>query len=133
MTFALKLLGMVLGVVILTHLARILGLGGQERIVSADHARLLARQDRPDFDGIAVALDANGEAALVSDLNWTLMLIRVKGPRFISRILDDGARTCLDSGTLTISLDEPDFPPTALRLGDDAPRWAAVLAPSSNG
>lgn len=133
MTFALKLLGMVLGVVILTQLARILRLGGQERIVSAEHARMLARQGQPDFEGVAVAIDANGQAALVKDLNWTLMLIRVKGPRFVTRLLDNRARARLDSGTLTISLDEPDFPPTALTLGDDAPRWAAALAMSADG
>jgi hypothetical protein len=133
LSFALKLLGMILGVIILTQLARVLGLGGQERIESADHARRLARQDRPDFDGVAVAIDSNGQAALVSDRNWKLMLIRVKGPRFVTRLLDKGATTRLDSGALTISLDEPDFPPTTLTLGDDATRWATALGNIAHG
>lgn len=124
---------MILGVVILTQLARILGLGGQERIVSADHARRLARQDRPDFDGITVAIDANGQAALVSDINRTLMLIRVKGPRIVTRLLDKRATARLNSGTLTISLDELDFPQTTLTLGDDAARWASALGISTYG
>lgn len=124
---------MIFGVIILTQLARVLGLGGQERIVSANQARRLARQDRPDFDGVAVAIDINGQAALVRDINWTLMLIRVKGPRVVTRLLNEGATARLDSGSLTISFDEPDFPPTTLTLGDDAARWASALGISTHG
>ncbi|MEK6638325.1 MAG: hypothetical protein AABY88_09605 [Pseudomonadota bacterium] len=133
MIFALKVAGMLAGVLILTGLARWLKLGGEARICSADHARALARLTHYGFDGVAAVVDTNGQAALVRGADNHHILIRARGPRFISRMLDADTQTRLDPGHLTISVNEPDFPTTMLNLGDEASRWAATLERPVNG
>lgn len=131
--FALKVAGMLAGVLILTGLSRLLKLGGEARIRDADHACALVRLTDYGFAGVAAAVDARGTAALVRSADNRHVLIRVRGPRFVSRLLRHNVRARLEPGRLTISLDEPDFPPARLDLGDEAPRWAAALGVTARG
>ena len=131
--FLLKVAGMLAGVMILTGLARLFGLGGDARIRDADHACALVRLTDYGFAGVAATVDSMGVAALVRSADNRHVLIRACGPRFVSRLLGTGLQARLEQGLLTISLDEPDFPVTRLDLGDDAPRWAAALQGTAHG
>lgn len=127
MIFALKVAGMLGGVALLTEIARALKLGGEARIQSADHARALAFEYHYGFNSVDAAVDATGKAALVVGADRRHILICVKGPRFISRLLDKDTQTRLEQGRLTVAVREPDFPITTLNLGEAAPRWAFAL------
>ncbi len=124
---AAKLLLSLLAVIALGWLARWMGLGGDVRIQDEDHARQIANDALYGFAGAAVALDKAGYSALVKDAAGHHALINAKGAHFVVRQVYPPIEGRLDRALLTIDLQEPDFDPVTLNLGEDAQYWASGL------
>lgn len=111
----------------LAGLAHWLGLGGDQRIRDADHARFLAGQAVDGFEATDLALDKAGIGALLRDAGGRQLLLRRHGAAWVGRLLDSRVEARLDRDSLTIGTGEPTFGKITLRLGDAAQVWAAGL------
>lgn len=127
MNFALQLGASLVAILALAWLAGRMGLGGDERIRDADHARELAHHVAYGFEARDVAIDRAGMGALLRDERGRQMLIRRHGGHFAGRLLDANTEARLDRGLLTIGPGERSFGSFTLDLGDEAQRWAAGL------
>jgi hypothetical protein len=108
-------------------LTRWMGLGGDMRIQDEGHARKIAFESLYGFDACDVALDKAGYSALVKDRAGRHALINAKGAHFVTRMVQPPIEGRLDRALLTIDLQEPDFAPVTLNLGDKAQYWASGL------
>lgn len=106
-------------------LVRWLGLGGDVRISSSDHAIEIARHD--GFAGVAAVVDKAGYSALVRGADGRHLLIAKNGVHFITRMITPPIEGRLNQKFLTIDLPEPGFAPVTLNLGDAAQHWASGL------
>jgi hypothetical protein len=108
-------------------LTRWMGLGGEVRIRDEDHARMIAFDSLYGFAATDAAVDRAGYSALVKDASGHHALINVKGAHFVARAVRPPIEGRLDRALLTIDLQEPDFEPVTLNLGDKAQYWASGL------
>lgn len=122
-----QLAGSLLAIVFLAWLARWLGLGGDVRLRSEDHARELADDAVFGFDAVDVVLDRAGIGALLRDARGRVMLLRRHGVHFAARLLDSHAGIRLDRNFLTIATPERSFGSVTLDLGAKAQIWAGSL------
>lgn len=127
MLIAAKLLLSLLAVFALGWLARWMGLGGDVRIRDEDHARQIAFDALYGFQATDVALDKAGYSALVKDAANRHALINAKGAHFVTRTVHLPIEGRLDRALLTLDLQEPDFDPVTLNLGEAAQYWASGL------
>jgi len=116
-----------LAILALAGFCKWLGLGGDIRIKDADHAKKIAFESQYGFVATDAALDRAGYSALVKDKANRHMLIRSKGVHFVTRIVRPPIEGRLDQKFLTIAMNEPDFAPVTLNLGDQAQYWASGL------
>ena len=126
MNFAIQLAASLAAILALAWLTGWLGLGGDERIRDAEHARELAHHVHYGFEPTDVAIDRAGMGALLKDKDGRQLLIRRHGTHFAGRLLDANTEAQLDRSLLTIGADKR-FGQFTLDLGDDAPVWAAGL------
>ncbi len=119
-------------VLALAWVARYLNLGGDRRIVDADHALRLADEGQFGFKGVDVALDRAGGSALVRDEQSAHVLISRKGNQFVTNRVVPPVEGRLDQKFLTIDLQRPDIDPVTLNLGDQAQYWASGLRHITN-
>ncbi|KUR75500.1 hypothetical protein [Novosphingobium sp. Fuku2-ISO-50] len=115
---------MVLG---LYGLARAMRLGGDVRLIDADHAIRLAEAAIAGFDAREVTLDRARIGALVRNGEGRVLLIRRHGARFVGREVTSHEGIRLDRHTLTLETGDPRFGPLTLDLGEQAQIWAASL------
>ncbi len=127
MMVVLQLLASLLAVLALGWVTRWLGLGGNVRILDEDHARLIVRDSLYGFEASDAVLDRAGYSALVKDTAGHHALISVKGAHFVARHVHPPVEGRLDRAFLTIDLQEPDFDPVTLNLGEKAQYWASGL------
>jgi hypothetical protein len=127
MILAAKLILSLFAVVALGWLARRLGLGEEARIRDEDHAKAIAFDALYGFEAIDVAVDRAGYAALLKDRLNRHALICAKGGNFVARLVLPPVEGRLDQKLLTIDLQEPDFDPITLNLGEAAQYWASGL------
>lgn len=114
-------------VLALAGVARLLRLGGDDRIADAAHAMRLAADADAGFVAVAAAVDRAGMAALIRGADGRHMLIRRHGTMFAARILTPPFFARLDRRYLTLGADDAMFGRATLDLGMDAPRWARGL------
>lgn len=125
---ALMLGGSIAAILALWALARWLGLGAaHDPIRDASHAIQLAEEAECGFGGISADVDAAGYAALVTNADGALMLVRAHGNRFAARRVGPGWHARLDRRTLELTADETSFGTVTLDLGDRAGAIAARL------
>ncbi len=124
---ALKLGGSLVAVLALGWLARFLHLGRDARIEGLEHALRLADEGQYGFRGTDAALDLAGYSALVKDALNRHVLIQSKGGHFVTRQIVPPIEGRLDQKLLTIDLQQPDFEPVTLNLGERAQYWASGL------
>lgn len=125
MTF--QLLASLVAIMVVTWLARRMGLGGDPRIQHADEARALAEDAICGFDAQDVVVDRAGFGALARDALGRVLLIRQHGSHFATRQLTSHAGVRLDGRFLTIATDDRRFGTVTLDLGEQAQVWAASL------
>ncbi|MEP7221344.1 MAG: hypothetical protein ABI673_01610 [Novosphingobium sp.] len=125
--FAAQLGGSLVAILILAWFARLLGLGGDVRLSSADEAKELARAALCGFDPVEVGLDRAGIGALLRDRQGRVMLLRRHGAHFAARMISDHHGARLDRNFLTLSADDARFGTITLDLGAEAGAWAGSL------
>ena len=119
--------GSLVGILALTLLSRLLGLGEEARIVNEDHALAVAEEIDDGFAPVDVAVDRAGYAALLRDGRGRLMLIRAHGGHFVGRVMTAPFKARLDRDMLTLEPDDPMFGSVTLKLGMAASVWASRL------
>ena len=119
--------GSLLAILALAWLAQRLGLGGDARIQSEDHARALAEEAICGFEPVEIVIDRAGMGALLRDAGGRVLLLRRHGTHFASRLLDSYAHARLDRNFLTLATADQRFGSVTLDLGSKAPEWAASL------
>lgn len=123
----LLVLASLVAIMVLTWLARRMGLGGDPRIQHADEARALAEDAICGFDAQDVVVDRAGFGALARDALGRVLLIRQHGSHFATRQLTSHAGVRLDGRFLMIATDDKRFGTVTLDLGEQAQVWAASL------
>jgi hypothetical protein len=129
----IKLAASLFAVLGLGWLARLLGLGEDARLTDAAHALRIADEGQYGFAGVDAAIDRAGYSALVKDAKNRHVLIQSKGGHFVTRSLQPPIAGRLDQKLLTIDLQQPDFEPVTLNLGEKAQYWASGLRHIPNG
>ncbi len=122
-----KLGASLIGVLMLGWFARWLKLGGEPRIRDADHACQLAFEGQYGFKGVDAVVDRAGYSALVRDASNRHVIISMLGNHYVTRLIFPPIEGRLDQKLLTIDLQETDFVPITLNLGEQAQYWASGL------
>ncbi len=104
-----------------------IGLGSDPRIADAAHAIRLAEEAEAGFQGVEVARDRAGFAAIVQNAEGRMMLVRAHGNFFAARPVDAGVIGRLDKDFLTLTMPEKTFGAVTLQLGKDAGMWASRM------
>jgi hypothetical protein len=108
-------------------LARLLGLGGDQRIADTAHAADLARAALPGFEPVQITLDRARIGALARDQAGRVVLIRRHGARFVGNQLTSHQGIRLDRTMLTLETADRAFGALTIDLGAEAQVWAASL------
>ncbi|MBB5705050.1 hypothetical protein [Sphingopyxis panaciterrulae] len=114
-------------VVFIAWLVGKMGLGADPRIADAAHAIRLADEAETGFDGVEVARDRAGFAAIVRNGEGRMMLIRAHGNHFAARAVDAAVIGRLDKDYLTLTMPERTFGAVTLHLGKEAGVWASRM------
>jgi hypothetical protein len=120
----LSLFGAGLAVLALIGLSAWLGFRGQQRLDGPEEAFDLAGELR-GFTPCRLALDRNGEAALVSDTRGRIALVAPHGAHFIAREIGPEARLGRKEGELSIAIGAMRV---SLALGDEAVEWESLVS-----
>lgn len=124
---ALQLGGSLIAILLLSWLARIMGLGGDVRLRSETEVRELAHAASCTFDPVEIGIDRAGIGALLRDSDGRIMLVRRHGVNFVARLLTSHHGSRLDRNLLTIASGERMFGAVTLDLGAEAQGWASSL------
>jgi hypothetical protein len=122
-----KLVGSLVAVLLLGWIAKWMGLGGEIRIRDEDHAKQLAFEGQNSFIGVDAVVDLGGYSALVRDADGRHVVIALLGNHFVTRMIRPPIEGRLNQKLLTIELQDPDFEPVTLNLGEQAQFWASGL------
>lgn len=114
-------------VLFVAWLVRRMGLGADPRIEDAAHAIRLAEEAETGFNGVEVARDHAGFAAIVRNAEGRMMLIRAHGNHFAARPVDGAVMGRLDKEFLTLTMPEKTFGTVTLKLGKEAGMWASRM------
>ena len=120
----LQFAGSLAAILVLAAIAWKLGLGGDARIRDEAHLRELVDEALCGFEAREIAIDPDGAAALASDGDGRVMLIRRHGARFAARLLDRSARAHVREGRIVVDPADRRFGTVTLDLGGDAAAWA---------
>ncbi len=124
---ALQLCGSLIAILLVSWLARIMGLGGDIRLRNEEEVRELARVANITFEPVDIAIDRAGIGALLRDSAGRIMLVRRHGVNFAARLLTSHHGSQLDRNLLTIASGERMFGAVTLDLGSEAQVWAGSL------
>lgn len=120
----LQFIGSLAAVCVLVAIAWRLRLGGGgARLASEADARELADNAVCGFAALDIALDAEGNGALLRDAEGRILLLRPHGVHFAARLLDKASLVRRDGPILTIRTGETAFPETTLDLSEAAKAW----------
>ena len=120
-------------VLFIAWLVRAMGLGADPRIADAAHAIRLAEEAEAGFDGVEVARDRAGFAAIVRNGEGRMMLVRAHGNHFAARPIDGQVEGRLDKDFLTLTTPERTFGSVTLQLGKEAGMWASRMREFRHG
>jgi hypothetical protein len=81
------LAGSLAGVLALTGVAWLLGLGGAE-LADADEAMRIAEGELPGFSAVSAELDADRQGAVVMGADGARMRVRRHGARFVGEVIE---------------------------------------------
>lgn len=118
--------GSLLAILLLAGLAAALKLGGDHRLADDAAARAAADEVCDGFAAVEVALDGDGNAALLRDADGRIVLLKRHGNRFAGRMLGPDAKAREDGGTLIVASGERLYGEVRLVLADPAP-WIDAI------
>lgn len=120
----LQFAGSLAAILVLAAIAWKLGLGGDARIRDEAHLRDLVDEALCGFEAREIAINPDGVAALASDGDGRVMIIRRHGAHFAARLLDRSARVHVREGRIVVDPADRRFGTVTLDLGVDAAAWA---------
>ena len=115
--------GSLLAIVALAALARGMGLGGNPLLKDEAAVRSAAGEVEDGFVATHISIAKDRKAALASDKDGRIMLIKRHGNRFAGRILDGQAKVREEVDGLVVDCGEARFGPVRLTLSDSS-TWA---------
>ena len=113
-----QFLGSLAAILLLAGLAWWLKLGPERRLSSEEEARRAAAEAADGFEAKDLALDAEGRAALLRDVQGRIMLLRPHGTHFAARILTPAATARIESDTLIVDTSERRYGSATLRIAE---------------
>lgn len=126
MDLLLQTAGSLVAILALAGLAWWMKLGGQPVLASAADVERIAGEVVDGFVPVAEACDSRGCAALASDAQGRIMLIKRHGNRFAGRILGPGAAARINAGALDVDCGEAPFGTVSLALPEPE-AWAEAI------
>lgn len=123
----LQLLGSLGAILALAAIAWALRLGQPPLLEDAAHARALAREADTGFDPAEAALSRDRAAAILTDGEGRIMVLRRHGTHFAARILEPGARARCDGEALVVATTDRRFGEVRLDLAEDSRSWASRI------
>jgi hypothetical protein len=118
--------GSLVAILALAGLARWMQLGGTSGLSDETVLRRAASEVADGFEVARFAMGQDNTAALASDPEGRIMLVRIHGNRPVGRILGPAAKASANGTELTVDCGERRFGVTRLTLADPAP-WADAI------
>ena len=122
----LQFLGSLVAILALAGLAHALKLGSKRKLVDRDAAQSLANEAVDGFVAASIALDKQGNGAIMRDAQGRVLLLKPHGNKFAGRILTARASARLADGQLVIDSGERRFGATKLSLSNSQ-AWADAI------
>ena len=116
----LQFAGSLIAIFALYALARAMRLGGERVLENDESVKSVAAEVEDGFDAQRVAVAKGGMAALASDDQGRIMLIKRHGNQFAGRILTSDARVSEEVDAIIVTCGDPRFGPVRLSLGNPA-------------
>ncbi len=131
----LQFVGSLIAIFLLAGLAKLLGLGGQPRLKTAEQVQQAASEVADGFVAESYALDTAGAGAILRDRQGVVMVIKRHGNQFAGRVLDARAAIAVSGQDVTVDPADARFGTVTMRLTDPSPWVDAVnqLRAKSNG
>ncbi|WP_394730499.1 hypothetical protein [Altererythrobacter sp. GH1-8] len=130
---ALQFGGSLIAILVLAWLVKKLGLGATRRLTDDSQAIAVAGEVSDGFAPIEVALDKQGQGALLRDAAGQIMLVKPHGVHFAGRILGPSAHAQRDREALAIDPGEKRFGMVTLQIDDPAPWEDAINRLNATG
>ena len=115
--------GSLAAIVALYALARALRLGGDPRLTGHASVRAAANEVEDGFDAQIVQVSKDGLAALASNGDGRIMVLKRHGNRFAGRVLSESAQAVASEANLIVDCAESQFGKVALQI-EQAHIWA---------
>ena len=115
--------GSLIAIVALAGFARCMGLGGNPVLRDEDAVRFAAGEVEDGFEAERISISRDKKAALASDTDGRIMVIKRHGNQFAGRILTGHATTREVVDALIVDSGEARFGPVRLTLTDSS-TWA---------
>ncbi|MFN2099138.1 hypothetical protein [Altererythrobacter sp. MF3-039] len=124
---AIQFVGSLLAILVLAWIAKKLGLGGELRIESEDHARQLADEVLNGFDPQEIEVGSDGRSAIMRDGSGQVMIMRQHGNKFAGRLLGPGSGSAVEEDRLEVRTGDRRFGDLRMKLSDPGP-WQERIA-----
>lgn len=118
--------GSLVAIFALAGLARWLRLGSMPVLASENEANRAASEVFDGFEPVETALDEEGAAALLRDVEGRIMVIKRHGNRFAGRVLSGKASASATGNIIEIATGEKRYGSITLTL-PDAASWADAI------
>lgn len=118
--------GSLIAILALYFVARALNLGGKPRLGDKAQVQACAGEVEEGFDAQRVSIARDGAAALASDADGRIMVIKRHGNRFAGRILTRSAAVREEVDGLVVNTAEARFGAVRLSI-DDPAYWADAI------
>lgn len=118
--------GSLIAILALYFVARALKLGGKPRLGDKAQVQACAGEVEEGFDAQRVSIARDGAAALASDADGRIMVIKRHGNRFAGRILTRSAAVREEVDGLVVNTAEARFGAVRLSI-DDPAYWADAI------
>ena len=122
----LQFLGSLVAILALAGLAYALRLGGKPKVTGMEAARSLANEAVDGFVAETIALDEQGNGAIMRDAQGRILLLKPHGNKFAGRILTTRVSARISDGQLVIDSGERRFGSSKLDLADSQ-TWADAI------
>ena len=118
--------GSLIAILALYALARAMRLGGERVLENDESVKSVATEVEDGFEARRVAIARGGLAALASDDEGRIMLIKRHGNQFAGRILSGDARVSEEVDAIIVTCGDPRFGPVRLSL-DNPATWVDAI------
>ena len=121
-----QFLGSLVAILALAGFAYALKLGGRPKLMDTNLAQSLANEAVDGFTAASIALDKNGNGAVLRDAQGRILLLKPHGNKFAGRILSAQASARIEDSQLIIHSGERRYGDAILCISDTQ-TWADAI------